>query len=212
MPEYHPFPDEHGKPVVLKHPSKATSLSCWSLRDNIATVVPGGEMPAELNGIALDCWSDVPTNNTTWATVEGQLRFEEPPFVLPKGKAPAAGVVIIEPDGRIWLVSPSNGFAGYTTTFPKGRVEGGVSMQANAIREAYEEAGLKVEITGFLADSSRSLTYTRYYFAKRVGGNPAKMGWETQAVHLAPYSSLANFLTNSNDLPLLKALYAQQAG
>ncbi|WP_374121813.1 MULTISPECIES: NUDIX domain-containing protein [Burkholderiaceae] len=45
---------------------------------------------------------------------------------------------------------PSNGYAGYTATFPKGRVEKGLPRQANAIREAYEKAGLKVEITGFL--------------------------------------------------------------
>jgi len=58
--------------------------------------------------------------------------------------------VIVEPDGRVWVVRPSNGYAGYTATFPKGRVEKGLPRQANAIREAYEKAGLKVEITGFL--------------------------------------------------------------
>ena len=103
----------------------------------------------------------------------------------------AAGAVIEEADGRLWLVAPTNGYAGYKTTFPKGRPESGASLQVTAIREAYEEAGLKVEITGFLADLPRSQTQTRYYTARRVGGTPAAMGWESQAVHLVPRSKLA---------------------
>lgn len=204
MPTIHPQLDEHGNQVILTSPSTPTSIQTWAQSASAATVVPNGTMPAELNGIVFDAWQNVPTTSQAWNTVEGQLDFDEPPFVLPQGKQPAAGVVIQEIDGRTWLVSPSNKYAGYKTTFPKGRLDAEVSRQANAIREAFEEAGLKVEITGFLADSSRSLTYTRYYLAKRVGGNPAKMGWESQAVHLVPPSCLASYLTHSNDLPLLK--------
>jgi 8-oxo-dGTP pyrophosphatase MutT (NUDIX family) len=203
---YHPQPDEHGNPLRLKKPSKPTPLSHWANPNAIATVTPGDEMPAELNGISLADWLEVPASPVAWGAVEGQLNFEEPPFHLPQGKSPAAGVVIMEPDGRIWLVSPSNGYAGYQTTFPKGRVESGETMQANAIREAYEETGLKVKITGIFIDSTRSLSHTRYYSAQRVGGNPASMGWETQAVHLVPRLSLSGFLTHSNDHSLLKLL------
>lgn len=162
-------------------------------------------MPAELNGIALAPWQP-PATDAEWATVTGQADIDEPPFSAPSGKHPAAGVVVIEPDGRIWLVSPSNGYGGYKHTFPKGRRETGASLQATAIREAFEEAGLKVEITGFLADLPRSLTQTRYYTARRVGGTPAAMGWESQAVHLVPRSKLAEFLTNSYDKPFIKLL------
>lgn len=118
----------------------------------------------------------------------------------------AAGVIVEEPDGRLWLVAPSNGFGSYLATFPKGRIEGNVSRQASAIREAYEEAGLKVRITGFFADSDRTLSYTRYYRAQRIGGNPALMGWESQAVHLVPRSELWSFLTHTNDQPLLQCI------
>ena len=125
---------------------------------------------------------------------------------VPSGMHAAAGAVIEEADGRLWLVAPTNGYAGYKTTFPKGRPESGASLQVTAIREAYEEAGLKVEITGFLADLPRSQTQTRYYTARRVGGTPAAMGWESQAVHLVPRSKLAEFLTNPYDKPFLKLL------
>jgi len=76
----------------------------------------------------------------------------------------------------VFVPIPSSG----ETRTPNGDIKA-LPRQANAIRETYEEAGLKVEITGFLADSSRSLTYTRYYMARRVDGTPADMGWERLA-------------------------------
>lgn len=63
-----------------------------------------------------------------------------------------------------------------------------------------------VHLTGFLVDTKRSTTYTRYYMAERVSGNPADMGWESQAVLLAPVPALFGLLTNANDLPVLRAL------
>jgi 8-oxo-dGTP pyrophosphatase MutT (NUDIX family) len=203
---YHPRPDDSGKPVLLKQPSKPTPAETWSQADRVASTVPDGAMPAELNGIPFVRWSDVPQSHEAWNTVIGQNDVGEPPFVCPKGKAEAAGVVVCEPDGRVWLVSPSTGYAGYQNTFPKGRIEKNSLRQAAAIREAFEESGLQVEITGFLVDSVRSLTYTRYYLGRRIGGTPAAMGWESQAVHLVPRKKLGDFLHHVNDQPLVKAL------
>ncbi len=81
-----------------------------------------------------------------------------------------------------------------------------MSLQATAIREAYEEAGIQVQLTRFLIDVPRSTSYTRYYLARRVGGNPAAMGWESQAVMLVPFERLQNVLTNENDAPILEEL------
>ncbi|QNA97679.1 NUDIX hydrolase [Massilia sp. Se16.2.3] len=206
MPHHHPHPDDKGRPVLLQHPDTPTPLVAWADPRQAATVIPGGAMPDTLNGIAFAPWRDVPASEAGWNEVAGQFAHDEPPFRVPEGKQPAAGVVIEEPDGRIWLVSPSNAFGGYRTTFPKGRIDGGVNLQACAIREAFEEAGLQVRITGWLADSNRSRSYTRYYRAERVGGNPAAMGWESQAVHLVPRAALERFLTHPNDLPLLQAI------
>lgn len=206
MPVYHPMLDEHGKPVLLNSPSKATPPASWSQVNAVVTVTPGGQMPAELNGIRFGDWHDVPTSHDAWNCVEGQCDVDEPAFRPPHGKMPAAGVVVEEADGRFWLVAPSNAFGGYLATFPKGRIEANVRRQASAIREAYEEAGLKVRITGFLADSNRTQSYTRYYLAQRVGGNPGLMGWESQAVHLVPREALRDFLTHPNDLSLLQVI------
>ncbi len=203
---YHPKPDDAGRPVVLRNPSKPTPPKTWEDPCSVASVIPGGNMPAQINGIPFAEWSGVPESSAAWNDVVGQAAIVEPQFDCPKGKAEAAGVVVCEPDGRVWLVAPSNGYAGYHSTFPKGRVEKGISRQANAIREAFEEAGLQVAITAFLADSNRSLTYTRYYLARRVGGTPAAMGWESQAVHLVPRDKLGQLLNHANDKPLIDAL------
>ena len=115
---------------------------------------------------------------------------------------------MVEPDGRVWVVSPSNRFGGYANTFPKGKndLAQALCLRANALKEVYEEAGLQVELTGYLCDCVRSTTITRYYLACRLGGNPADMCWETQAVHLVPLAQLAAFVSHPNDQSILAAL------
>jgi 8-oxo-dGTP pyrophosphatase MutT (NUDIX family) len=115
---------------------------------------------------------------------------------------------VIEDDGRVWLVSPTNGFGGYAATFPKGRVDPGATLQHTAIREVYEESGLIVRLEGFLIDVARTQTYTRYYIAKRIGGCPSAMGWETQAVHLVPAARLEEVAVHPNDAAIIRAARA----
>ncbi|NMG31756.1 NUDIX hydrolase [Aromatoleum evansii] len=206
MTTYHPRQDNKGKAVLIQHPSTPSVREAWADPNAVATVIPDGWMPASLNGIGVNAWTNAPRSVNDWATVAGTADIDEPPFSPPSHLRSAAGVVIEEADGRYWLVAPSNAFGGYTATFPKGTVEQGISLQAAAIMEAYEEAGLRVEILGYLADVPRSQSFTRYYRARRVGGNPAEMGWESQAVHLVPRPRLTEFLTNKNDGALLTAL------
>lgn len=186
----HPQLGDDGKPFLIYSPSKASALSTWSDPSATAVCVPGGAMPAVLNGVPLAPWGDYPRTIEGWEYVDGQMEDLDEPDMITNGKAPAAGVIIEEPDGRIWLVNPSNGFAGYTTTFPKGHADAGISLQATAIKETFEESGLQVEITGLHGDVERGRTMTRYYRARRVGGTPAAMGWETQAVQLVPQSGV----------------------
>jgi 8-oxo-dGTP pyrophosphatase MutT (NUDIX family) len=209
---YHPRLDEHGARVRLHAPSCEANLA--RLADPLAAVtfVPGSACADELHGVAFaPC---------TAADVEAACRHvdtakdvAEPPFVLPPGKRAAAGAVVREPDGRVWLVAPSNGFGGYAATFPKGRVEPGVALQATAIREVWEESGLLVQPTAWLGDFSRTQTYTRFYVARRIGGHPADMGWESQAVHLVTPADAVRLLNRATDHAVLAALEAlERAG
>lgn len=206
MPITHPRPDEAGKPVVIKHPSTPTAIEAWDDPAAIATVVPDGRVPVELNGVALTPWADYPRSAEGWGYLDGlNEELNEPPMEA-SSKKPAAGAVILEPDGRVWVVHPTNQFGGYQATFPKGRVDAGLNLQAAALRECWEEAGFQVRITGWLGDFERSTTRTRLYLAERVGGTPAAMGWESQAVSLVPLSKLGTMLNGEADKPVLERL------
>lgn len=196
----HPLPDHHGEKVMIHYPSKPTGPNAWKDPDAAVTVVPGGKVPAELNGVPFSPWADHPTTGEGWDYVDGvDDDLDEPPLHVPPGKKVSSGVVIEEPDGRVWLTAPTNSFGGYKATFPKGTEEAELSLQANAIKEAFEETGLKVKIVGFVGDYTRTTSVARVYRAVRVGGSPAAMGWESQAVHLVPKDQLYEFLNMGTD-------------
>ena len=131
--------------------------------------------------------------------------FKEPP--LPKTeKRLTSGLVIAEPDGRFWVVHPSNRYGGVAATFPKGRLDAGLTLVVNAVKEAWEESGLIAEPLSWLCDIDRTKTVTRYYVAKRTGGTPENVGWESQAVSLVPAESLLDYLNRPNDRKILPHL------
>jgi 8-oxo-dGTP pyrophosphatase MutT (NUDIX family) len=199
---YHPCRNDRGQPVVIHRPSVATPSSHWGEPGALATAVPACGMPPGLNGIAL-----VPVR----APSAELGAVDEPPFVLPPDMRAAAGAVVLEDDGRAWLVAPTNAHGGYGATFPKGRVDAGGTLQHTAIREVFEESGLLVRLEAHLIDVRRTQTYTRYYLARRIGGCPSAMGWETQAVHLVPLARLEEVAVHPNDAPIIAALRSRLA-
>ena len=209
MKHIHPRPDDKGNKVAIDHPSVPSPLAAFADPEQLAIVVPDGQKPAQVNDIALNAWLSAPTSLAAWVHVVGQADIKEPPILLKPGKKLSAGAVIIEPDGRFWAVAPSNAFGGYKATFPKGSIEPGMTPQATAIREVFEEAGLQIEITGWIGDFERTTSVTRYYFAQRIGGDPTKMDWESQAVMLVPKEKLFTVLHHPKDHELLTAMLAK---
>ena len=191
---YHPSQNDEGKAVGILRPHEDSDLASWKAGGTV-TVTPGGKTPASLNGVKIAPWDSAPSSDDEWADVEGQAELpDEPDLLVPFGKKAATGVIILEPDGRAWVVCPTNGFGGYKNTFPKGKLEESLPLQANAIKECFEESGLQVEIDSYLGDLERTTSMTRYYIARRVGGTPAAMGWESQAVQLVPVRSLVDHM------------------
>lgn len=207
----HPKLGEKGTPVMVNYPSVPSHKDTWTDPKKTATFTPGGNTPDSLNGVALKPWK-APTTLAGWSKVPGQMKGidDDVPFVATPNKTVGSGVVILEPDGRVWLTKPTNEFGGYKHTYPKGTAEPGLSLQANAIKEAYEETGLKVRIVGILGDVDRDTSKARYYVAVREGGTPKDMGWETQAMRLAPRSQLKNFLNKPHDQQLVDRLAAAE--
>ena len=192
--------DAEGHPLPT-HPTKPTPTVGNADPSKTAVYVKGHDSGGGLHGVPFSPWS-APDTPKAWNAVEGQRPdLDEPPLPeLPEGKHMAAGVVVTEPDGRVWIVEPTNHFGGYQHTFPKGTQEDGIpSLQANAIKEAFEESGLKVRITDYLGDYERDTSIGRYYVAERVGGSPTAHGWETQAVKLVPPDQLKSFLNRKID-------------
>lgn len=203
----HPKAGEYGEPVNIRNPSSPSPMEHWQDPNKHATTVPNGEMPSELNGVKFEPWKDAPNNNEDWNKVEGQGDFEEPPLHNPEGKRVATGAIVHEKDGRVWTLSPTNGFGGYDSTIgPKGKLEKELNPRANAIKEAHEETGLKIRLLGHAHDSNRTTSLTRYYHAERVGGHPSDMGWESQAVHLVPKEQLEDHLNSPLDKEISKKL------
>lgn len=205
----HPRAGEKGETVFIHKPHTASAPAAWNDPKAVATVLPDGALPAELHGIPLAPWDDAPHTTEGWDYVDGiNDDLDEPPLKLVAGKAVSSGVVIEEPDGRVWLIAPTNGFGGYDATFPKGKAEPELSLQANAIKEAFEESGLKVEITGMVGDFERTTSVARLYKARRVGGTPAAMGWESQSVSLCPRSAMYDLLNHPADHAIAENLGA----
>lgn len=131
-----------------------------------------------------------------WSLISDK-KLNEPPFPMVQGKGISAGTIIQETDGRIWIYEPKNHFGGYEHTFPKGSQENGLTLQQTALKETFEECGLQVEIQGYLMDQERTTTVTRYYIAKRTGGDPNLAGWEADNVKLATIEDALSSLLNS---------------
>lgn len=209
----HPEPDSNGLKVQINKPNQPTANETWFDGSKTATATPKSPLPAHAGGKhPFAEWKDAPNSAAGWQNVEGQKPFLEQqlgpvdlPLNRPQNYHVGAGVVVLEDDGRVWVVHPTNQYGGYKATFPKGTQEADIpSLQANAIKEAYEESGLKVEIIDYLGDFERTTSTARFYVARRVGGDPSKMGWESQAVSLMPMADLRKQLNISKvDGPIL---------
>lgn len=205
---YHPALDDQGRKVPIHYPTKPSAVQRWDDPNEVVTIVPGMAVTGSPGCIPLSPWTDVPSTTAGWNAVAGQraeLALLPPPARKP-GFKQAAGVVAVEPDGRVWLVSPTNRHGGYVTTFSKGTLDPGLDYQSTAIKEGFEETGLRFELTDFCMDIQRTTSVSRYFWARRIGGDPSRMGWESQAVHLVPPSQLANHLQHPTDQPLLALL------
>lgn len=208
MPAKHPRKNDHGADVLINDPHRATPTNTWSSQTGTGIVLPDGEMPEAICGVPVGHWREgASLSDSEWEMLSQGMLKSEPQFKPTKSKV-AAGTVIVEPDGRVWLTAPTNRFGGYNASFPKGRPSSGMSLPATALKETFEESGLRVRLLSWLVDVPRSETYTRYYLAQRVSGHPGDMGWETQAVLLTPRESLPEWLNNPNDQPIIEALNA----
>lgn len=159
----------------------------------------------KLNGIPIQ-----PALDGYWADVK-DVATGEPALPTGLGKV-STGIVVMEDDGRIWVVEPKNHFGGYQHTFAKGTLEPDLTAQQNALKELYEEAGLSAEINGYVGDFKGTTGVTRYYLAKRTGGQPWTAHWESQAVKMIPVQDAEQYLNTDRDREVVAVLMAKKTG
>ena len=179
-----------------------------NVKENPVTFDLGGELPVSmLNGIPFKAWEPPPDWKDVDGTIE-DLEGDDEMNLDPEGtgtpKRAATGIFMVEPDGRVWLMRPANRFGGYDQTIPKGGMEKGLTYQQNAIKEVWEETGLKANITGIVGDVEGDTSVTRYYFGDRAGGDPTDHEWEASAVVLAPPKIINEYLNRSRDREVAK--------
>jgi len=201
----HPKLTNQGQPVIINSPSTPTPDATWTDPATTAVFVPEGDTPDLIGNTKLEPWNP-PQGG--WSKISGvnERLDTRKPFTPNPSKQSASGVIVVEDDGRVWLISPTNQFGGYDNTLPKGKLDPNLTMQENAIKEAWEETGLKVDIIGVVGDYEKSTSKVRYYLAKRTGGTPKNMGWEAQAVKLATLDDAKSLLNQQIDKDIISDL------
>ncbi len=102
-------------------------------------------------------------------------------------KSLSAGLLLTFPDGRIVIVEPTGHFGGYSSTFPKGRVEKGDSILETALKETLEETGFQARLDGkWHGLYEGQSTWVWMFSAQVIGGDPSQADFETDYVHLVP--------------------------
>ncbi|RMR16644.1 Type III effector hopAG1 [Pseudomonas syringae pv. persicae] len=204
LPHIHRQKNEAGHVVTVEHPTSPSATPTWRDRDATAVFVPHCTVSGVINNLAFSSIKP-PSTLDGWRQLKTRaVDFKEPEFKFSNHLAPASGAIIFEPDGRLWITEPTNHPFGATHAFPKGKLEKGLNLRTNALKEVYEETGLIVEFHGFIGDYDRTTSRTRYYLAKRTGGTPSDMGWESQSVKLAKVTEAERLLSNAVDTAILR--------
>ena len=196
-----PIPLPTPTPAIASGVKLSTKEENWKTGD--------AKHGTSLNGIDFK-----PAPPKFWEKVK-DVDINEPPPVHGK-KIDRCSIMVQEPDGRVWIVQPTNHFGDRKYTMPGGSVEPGLTDQQNALKEFWEETGLQVEITGHLGDfeDSNNKNNGRLYIGKRVGGAPwdakieskiidqktGKPAAESDSVHLVPPDVAAKLLHRTDDL------------
>ncbi len=134
------------------------------------------------------------------------LPNEEPLLITDPQKHAAAGMLLFTPDGKLVVVDPAGQYGGYKTTFPKGTQEEGMSLQATAVKEVWEETGYKARILGHLGDYEKATSVNRFYIGVVEDGAPWAAHYETEAVRIVPLDQVDALLNVGTDKGIFQDL------
>jgi 8-oxo-dGTP pyrophosphatase MutT (NUDIX family) len=117
----------------------------------------------------------------------------------------SAGGLVIDGRGRIALVRQRNRRGRWRWTLPKGRIDRGETAEAAALREVYEESGLRAKILRPIVLHEGRLHFT-HYFEMTLERDDERHDRETKEVRLATFAEAADMLRSRRDLRVLRRL------
>lgn len=132
------------------------------------------------------------------------------PGALIQPKAPpkpkkwtSAGCVVIpsmDDHGHVYVIKPSNNYGPWG--FPKGQVDKGETVKQAAIREVYEETGLRVKIlpgkNAYVGKGVGTMSITHFFLAVRTGGSPHPTE-ETERVALVTFEEAKRLFRSAHN-------------
>ena len=118
----------------------------------------------------------------------------------------SAGGVLFK-DNLVLLIQNPSG----VWTFPKGVIEKGETPEQAALREVYEETGIKGEILDYIGEiqywyqlhGEKIFKKVKYYLMRYVEGEP-KPSWEVKEAKFIPIDTAKKLLKYKGDKEILK--------
>lgn len=123
----------------------------------------------------------------------------------------SAGGVVLDGRGRIALVQQRDRKGRWRWTLPKGRMDPGERPEATALREVYEESGLRVRIVRPLLRHEGRLHFT-YYFEMALERDDGVHDDETRAVRFVALDQAVDLVRSRRDLGVLRRLVEMRTG
>ena len=117
----------------------------------------------------------------------------------------SAGGVVVDGDGRVALVEQRDRRNRWRWTLPKGRIDAGESAESAALREVYEESGLRAEIVRPLVMHDGRAHYT-YFYEMRLVADDGRHDGETRAVRFVDVVEATELLRSRRDLYVVRRL------
>jgi ADP-ribose pyrophosphatase YjhB (NUDIX family) len=117
----------------------------------------------------------------------------------------SAGGLVIDAGGRIALVRQRNRRGRWHWTLPKGRIDRGETVEAAALREVYEESGLRARIVRPIVLHEGRFHFTQF-FEMTVERDDGQHDRETKEMRMVTFAEAAGMLRRGRDLRVLRRL------
>lgn len=119
------------------------------------------------------------------------------------GKWASAGGVVIDAAGCVVLIREADRRGRARWTLPKGRIDPGETPEAAAVREVYEESGLRASIVRPIVVYEGRLHFT-YYFEMKVERSHGRPEVGAKSVRVVTVARATELLRSRRDLSVLR--------